>query len=65
MGKFIDLTGKKYGEITVLEKDIELSTLKKRIYWKCQCSCGRIKSIRGDNLKQIQTCGECIKDLSN
>ena len=65
MGKFIDLTGKKYGEITVLEKDIELSTLKKRIYWKCQCSCGRIKSIRGDALKQIQTCGECIKDLSN
>ena len=65
MGKFIDLTGQKFGEITVLEKDIELTNLKKRVYWKCQCSCGRIKSIRGDGLKAIKTCGECANDLTN
>ena len=63
MSKFIDLKGQQFGEITVLEKDIELSKEKKRIYWKCQCSCGRIKSIRGDGLKNIKTCGECKKDL--
>lgn len=63
MSAFIDLTNKKFGEITVLEKDIELSKEKKKIYWKCQCSCGRIKSIRSDSLKKIQTCGECKKDL--
>lgn len=65
MGQFIDLSGKKFGEITVIEKDIELSKEKKKVYWKCLCSCGRTKSIRGDGLKKIQTCGECKKDLSN
>ena len=65
MGQFIDLSGKKFGEITVIEKDIELSKEKKKTYWKCLCSCGRTKSIRGDGLKKIQTCGECKKDLTN
>lgn len=65
MGKFIDLSGQQFGEITVLEKDIELSKEKKKIYWKCKCSCGRTKSIRADGLKKIQTCGECKKDLTN
>ena len=65
MGKFIDLSNQQFGEIIVLEKDIELSQQKKRLYWKCQCSCGRIKSIRADGLKNIKTCGECKKDLSN
>lgn len=64
MGQFIDLKGKQFGEITVLEKDVELSKEKKRVYWKCQCSCGRIKSVRGDGLKNIKTCGECKKDLT-
>lgn len=64
MSKFIDLSGQKFGEMTVLEKDIELSRQKQRVYWKCQCSCGRIKSIRTDGLKNIKTCGECKKDLS-
>ena len=65
MAQFIDLKGKQFGEMTVLEKDVELSQIKKRIYWKCQCSCGRVKSIRTDGLKNIKTCGECKKDLTN
>ena len=65
MGRFNDLTGQQFGNLVVLEKDEELSLSKKRLYWKCQCSCGRIKSIRGDGLKNIQTCGECLKDLTN
>lgn len=65
MSAFIDLTGQQFGEITVLEKDEEMSKLKKRIFWKCQCSCGRNKSIRGDMLKKTKTCGECRKDLMN
>ena len=64
MGKFIDLTGQKFGEMTIIEKDTELTQQKGRIYWKCQCSCGRIKSVRADSLKKIKTCGECKKDLS-
>lgn len=65
MGKFVDLAGQKFGEITILEKDIETSHLKGRVYWKCQCSCGRIKPIRTDYVKKIQTCGECANDLTN
>lgn len=64
MGKFIDLTGQKFGEMTIIGKDTELTQQKGRIYWKCQCSCGRVKSIRTDGLKKIKTCGECKKDLS-
>ena len=52
MGTFINLAGTKINEITILEKDEKLSKEKGRIYWKCQCSCGRIKSIRGDGLKK-------------
>lgn len=63
MGKFIDLTGTTINEITILCKDEELSKQKGRLYWKCQCSCGRIKSIRSDGLKKIKTCGECNKNL--
>ena len=54
MGQFKDLSGQQFGEITVLEKDIELSAEKSRVYWKCQCSCGRTKSIRADGLKKIK-----------
>lgn len=42
-----DLSGKKFGEWTVLERD---TTCKRgaghHIRWLCQCSCGKIKSIR-------------------
>lgn len=65
MGKFKDLTNQKFGELTVLEKDVKLSKEKKKTYWKCKCSCGREKSIRSDGLKKIQTCGECKNDLTN
>lgn len=64
MGRFINLTGQRFGQLTVIEKDDILSKEKRRIYWKCQCQCGRIKSIRGDGLKSIQTCGDCIYDLT-
>lgn len=64
MGKFIDQTGKQFNEITVLRLDEKTTQEKKKTYWLCQCSCGRIKSIRGDNLKKIKTCGECYKDLT-
>lgn len=64
MSNFKDLSGQIFGSMTVLEKDIELTNQKKRVYWKCQCACGRIKSVRSDGLKTIQTCGECKKDLT-
>lgn len=42
MGKLIDLTGKKYGRLTVIEK------LPNNKYggsmWSCKCDCGNIVS---------------------
>jgi hypothetical protein len=36
MGQFKDLTGKRFGRLTVLERDI---TRNKKTYWKCRCNC--------------------------
>lgn len=35
MGKNSDLTNKKFGRLTVIEKDIEESKKQKRSYWRC------------------------------
>lgn len=53
-----DLTGKKFGKLTVLSFDKKQGTMAK---WICQCECGNIKSVRVDHLKngEIRSCG-CI-----
>ena len=43
-----DISGQKFGKLTVLEYDH--SEQKGHTYWKCQCECGTIKSIRKDGL---------------
>ena len=47
MPKLIDLTGQKFGELTVLGRDLEYPKInnikrKSETYWKVQCSCGNI-----------------------
>lgn len=58
MGKFIDLTGEKFGRLLVL------SILRgySRILWECQCDCGNTVEIPTDRLKsgETQSCG-CIQ----
>lgn len=58
MGKFQDLSGMKFGKLTVVEKDLERSK-KSATYWKCQCECGNITSVFSGNLKSGKTtsCG--------
>lgn len=64
MGKFIDLTGKPFGRLTVLRQagkdnqDI--------ILWVCLCSCGNYKIVRGQHLRNgsIQSCG-CLRQESS
>lgn len=57
MGKLIDLTGQRFGRLTVVARDYTDSN--RNIYWKCQCDCGNECSVRGDHLKRGQTrsCG--------
>ena len=56
MGKFEDLTGKTFGKLTIIKRD---SNKNKCTYWICKCNCGKVKSIRGQHLKDglIVSCG--------
>lgn len=55
-----DLTGKKFGKLTVIGLDESRQT--RKTYWICQCECGGIKSARSDSLLcgAIKSCG-CMK----
>lgn len=54
-----DLTGQKFGNLTVIERKHELGN--NYILWLCKCDCGRDRIIRADNLKSghTKTCGFC------
>lgn len=66
MGNFKDLTGKKFGRLTVIEKDIERSK-NGVIFWICECECGNRKSVRGGSLKNGTTlsCGCLNKEINS
>lgn len=58
---FIDRTGKKYGFLTVLERDCE-NQYNQNTLWRCKCDCGNIVSVLNSHLVSGHTisCG-CIK----
>ena len=58
-GKFDDLTGRRFGHLTVLARDTATPT--GHIRWKCQCDCGNICYPISNNLKsgRVVSCG-CI-----
>lgn len=60
MGKFIDITGKKFGRLTVLNRVEEKKN--KQIQWFCKCECGKEVIVIGNNLKNgtSKSCG-CIR----
>ena len=64
MGKKIDLTGKIFGKLTVIEEYPE-RTAQGSVQWKCQCECGNITIVSGDNLRRNHTlsCG-CLQKES-
>ena len=68
MGKFIDLTGQRFGNLVVLYKidNYVDSKGKRRTMWHCLCDCGREKTIRGDALVggRAQSCGMCANNLT-
>lgn len=45
---FIDLTGKKFGDFTVIAFS---KRIKKNVFWKCLCKCGREREVRAGNLR--------------
>lgn len=44
----IDLTGKRFGHLTVIK---EVGKRGNQIMWQCKCDCGNIKNIMGGNLR--------------
>ena len=60
IGKFVDLTGQKFGRLTVIEVS---ERKKKHLYWLCKCECGNVKSVAGSGLKsgKIKSCG-CLNE---
>lgn len=63
MSKKKDLTGKKFGRLTVINQNIELSKEKRAVIWNCICDCGKYKSIRSNGLLsgKTQSCG-CLRN---
>ena len=53
----IDLTGQKFGKLTVIEEDFDNKTKKRR--WICICECGAKKSVDQYHLRSGATvsCG--------
>ena len=60
-----DLTGKKFGELTVLEQDLDY--LGSGIHWKCKCSCGNVRSYRTLLLEKgnVKSCGCLSRKMSS
>ena len=64
MGILIDMLGKKYGRLTVLEKVNKLDST--RANWKCVCDCGNTITISGKKLRSGHTksCGCYRKEVT-
>jgi len=57
----INITGKKIGKWTVLERVIS----DKNYCWKCQCECGNIRKVSGGNLRKNKSlqCSSCANKV--
>lgn len=60
MSALIDITGNKYGKLTVLRR-VE-NAPKGKARWECRCDCGNVVIVRGGDLKYgtVKSCG-CLR----
>lgn len=61
MGRFIDLTGQKFGRLTVVERHPE--NKKTNAQWHCICDCGNVVIVASQHLRrgESKSCG-CLHD---
>jgi hypothetical protein len=61
MSKFVDLVGRQFGNLTVLEK-MQTNTRANRVRWNCSCACGDKTIVAGCHLVSGHTrsCG-CVR----
>ncbi len=57
MGKLIDLSGQRFGRLTVLRRSD--TRTRRQVHWACECECGASKSVSGQALRSGATvsCG--------
>lgn len=62
ISNFLDLTGQKYGKLTVLQR---AENKGKHTAWLCKCDCGNEKIVQANHLREasVRTCGRCSFDL--
>ena len=68
MGRFKDLTGQRFGRLTVIKRaeDYISSKGRHRTRWLCKCDCGNEKIVLGENLgKTTYSCGCLNKEESS
>ena len=64
MNQLIDLTGQKFGKLTVIS--LEKSDKKRKgAVWLCRCECGNIKAVSSRNLRKgcTKSCGCSTKEM--
>ncbi len=63
MSYFIDITGKKFHNLTVISRH---GTYRTEATWLCKCDCGKTTVVRSSNLKtgSIKGCG-CLKKYNS
>lgn len=65
--KFIDMTGRKYGRLLVLERaGTSGQDGQRRTMWLCQCDCGNTTVVIGANLRagMTRSCGCLRREIS-
>lgn len=65
MGKYIDLTGQRFGRFAVLSRNAEKSDIKKHSYFNCICDCGKHTIVASGDLKSgsSKSCGCLTKEV--
>lgn len=67
MGKFIDLTGKRFGRLMVIKRTNDYISPKgyRATMWLCKCDCGNFTTVRTSDLKSKRTesCGCLCREI--
>lgn len=63
MSRLIDMTGRRYGRLTVIERAPRDS---KTAYWLCRCDCGTVKVISGESIRagHSKSCGCLSREVA-
>ena len=59
----LDLAGRRFGRLTVIERDMSVYGKGKHSKWVCQCECGNIISCTGESLMNGQISCGCSKSI--